>query len=348
MTTPKPDCWAPELAASFHLDAVAGAYRFRPPYAPSLFTTLAGLVVDEPRTVLDLGCGPGDLARHLASMVDRVDAVDVSLAMIQQGRALEHGDHPGLRWIHGSAEDAPLDPPYALVVAGDSLHWMDWPVIVPRIRDVLAPNGLLAIAAKVWGTGAPEEREIWVRYGRSQTWRPLDLVQELGSRGLFEKRGAWGFTAAWRPTIDEYLAASRSPYGARACRGVRPGAARRAGAPPVRERRRASPAHRHRRGGVGRAPGPRGRRGCICRHEMGAAALKGRRMLGAEGVGFGRHRRCCRRTGGPPLQHSRCASLQGSRPNSSCYRRYLTTDHACCELPTLDILPSATAKTWLL
>lgn len=42
-----------------------------------------------------------------------------------------------------------LDPPYALVVAGDSLHWMDWPVIVPRIRDVLSPNGSLGIVGKV-------------------------------------------------------------------------------------------------------------------------------------------------------------------------------------------------------
>ena len=210
MTTPKPDCWAAELAASFHLDAVASGYCFRPPYAPSLFTTLVSLVVDEPRTVLDLGCGPGDLARYLVGKVDLVDAVDMSLAMIERGRGLEHGDHPNLRWIHGKAEDVALDPPYTLVVAGDSLHWMDWPVIVPRIRQMLSPNGSLAIAGREWGTGTPEEREIWERYGRSRTWRPLNLVHELESRGLFEKRGAKGFTASWTPTIDEYLAASRS------------------------------------------------------------------------------------------------------------------------------------------
>lgn len=210
MTIPKPDCWTAELAGSFQLDGVARWYRYRPPYAPSLFTRLASLAVDEPRTALDLGCGIGDLARHLVGVVDRVDAVDVSLAMIEQGRTHEHGDHPNLRWIHGRAEEAPLDPPYSLVVAGDSLHWMDWPVIVPRIRDVLSPNGSLGIACREWGTGEPEEREIWVRHGRSRTWRPLHLVHELESRGLFEKRGAWGFTADWNPTVDEYLGAARS------------------------------------------------------------------------------------------------------------------------------------------
>jgi SAM-dependent methyltransferase len=207
---PKPDCWAPELATPFELDVVARSYVFRPPYGANLFAKLASLVGDEPRTVLDLGCGPGDLARYLVPLFDRVDAVDVSAAMIGVGRTLEHGDAPNLRWVRGRAEDAPLDPPYALVVAGDSLHWMDWFVIVPRIRDMLSPNGWLAIAGKEWGTGTPEERELWARYSTNQANRPVHLIDELESRGLFEKRGTEGFTAGWTPTIDEYLAANRS------------------------------------------------------------------------------------------------------------------------------------------
>jgi SAM-dependent methyltransferase len=206
----KPDFWASEHATPFELDVVARSYPFRPPYGANLFATIAALAADEPRTVLDLGCGPGDLARSVVPLFDRVDAVDVSAAMIAVGRTLEHGDAANLRWIQGRAEDAPLDPPYAIVVAGDSLHWMDWPVIVPRIRDVLSPNGWLAIAGRVWGAGAQEERDLWVRYGSNRGFRPLDLVEELESRGYFEKRGAEGFTAEWTPTVDEYLAANRS------------------------------------------------------------------------------------------------------------------------------------------
>jgi SAM-dependent methyltransferase len=207
---PKPSGWSPDRATSFQLDAVARSYAFRPPYGATLFAKLASLVGDEPRTVLDLGCGPGDLARYLVPLFDRVDAVDMSPAMIAVGRTREHGDAANLRWIQGRAEDAPLDPPYALVVAGDSLHWMDWPVIVPRIRDVLSPNGWLAIAGKVWGTDTPEERELWSRYSTNQEYRPVHLIEELESRGFFEKRGTEGFTAEWTPTIDEYLAANRS------------------------------------------------------------------------------------------------------------------------------------------
>jgi SAM-dependent methyltransferase len=224
---PKPGYYAPERARVFQDEAVARSYLLRPPYPDDLFAALATLVVDEPRTVLDLGTGTGDLARGLLPAVDRVDAVDVSLAMIEQGRSLDHGDDPRLRWIHGRAEQALLDSPYALVTAGDSLHWMDWDVIVPRIAGVLSPNGSLAIASRDWGTGQPEEREILLRHGRTPSFfRPLlNAVRELESRGLFEVRGRQRFAHAWRPTIDDYIgcrgsqsAIPRDPDQARAFR----------------------------------------------------------------------------------------------------------------------------------
>lgn len=39
----------------------------------------------------------------------------------------------------------PLGPPYGLVTAGSSLHWMDWEVVLPRIGRLLSPEGCLAI-----------------------------------------------------------------------------------------------------------------------------------------------------------------------------------------------------------
>lgn len=209
-TPPKPACWAPEYAQAFNLESVARAYHFRPPYPEGLFTTLAALMVDQPRTLLDLGCGPGDLARNLVHAAERVDAIDASMAMIERGRAMERGSHPNLRWIHGWAEDAPLQPPYALVTAGDSINWMDWGITLPRIKAALSPNGSLAIVGRVWGTGSPGERDLWRRFSTNSRYRPLNVIEELVSRGLFQRRGEKGFTDAWTPTIDEYLGACRS------------------------------------------------------------------------------------------------------------------------------------------
>lgn len=43
---------------------------------------------------------------------------------LEAGRWLAGGDAKNLRWIVGRAEDAPLNPPYDLTTAGESLHWM--------------------------------------------------------------------------------------------------------------------------------------------------------------------------------------------------------------------------------
>ena len=67
-----------ELGKVFGNPGVAAAYVHRPPYPSDVFDILTGLIVDEPRTVLDIGAGEGAIARPLAPRVDRVDALDIS------------------------------------------------------------------------------------------------------------------------------------------------------------------------------------------------------------------------------------------------------------------------------
>ena len=45
------------------------------------------------------------------------------------------------------AEDAALDGPYSLVVAAESLHWMDWSVVLPKVAAELVPGAYLALGA---------------------------------------------------------------------------------------------------------------------------------------------------------------------------------------------------------
>src|ERR1051326_420847 len=96
---PKPDFLSPEVAAAFQDASVALPYRFRPTYPAAVFDILADLMVDQPRRVLDVGCGTGLLARHLVERVDWLDAVDVSPEMIGQGIQLPGGWHRNLHWI---------------------------------------------------------------------------------------------------------------------------------------------------------------------------------------------------------------------------------------------------------
>ncbi len=182
-----------EYAAVFGDRSVVDAYHYRPTYPPEVFQALSDLIAGEPRVVLDVGCGTGAVARHLVELVDRVDALDISEAMIETGKTLPQGGNTRLRWLLGAAEDAELDPPYALITAGQSLHWMDWERVMPRFAEMLTPQGYLAIvgvdqAPNAWdadlGTIIP-------RFSTNKEYRPYDLLEELASRGLFERRGEY-------------------------------------------------------------------------------------------------------------------------------------------------------------
>lgn len=186
----RPQHFSPQNALAFQDQSVVAAYRYRPPYPDEIFTILLKLINATPRRVLDVGCGTGDLARHLAPLVDQVDAVDFSQAMIDQGRQLPNGDHPHLRWRHGRIEDVALDPPYSLVIAGASLHWLDWPVVLPRFRAVLLPDSYLAIV--VHGT-RPDPwsllQDVVTRYRTDGGYQPFNLLTELTNHGLFHQIG---------------------------------------------------------------------------------------------------------------------------------------------------------------
>jgi SAM-dependent methyltransferase len=132
------------LGRVFEEEEVARLYNQRAPFPPDTFAILESLLIG-PRAVLDLGAGSGALARYMLAFADRIDAIDPSAAMIAEGRRLPHGNDPRIRWVIGTAEDAPLDPPYGLATAGASLHWMDLERVFPRLVPTLVPGARLAI-----------------------------------------------------------------------------------------------------------------------------------------------------------------------------------------------------------
>ena len=215
---PKPKHWQPEYGAWFQDAGIVAAYPNRPPYPLETFTILTGLLApDASRAVLDVGCGTGDLARRLAPLVERVDAVDLSAGMLARGKGLPGGDDPRIRWIQAAAEDAPLAPPYALITAGESIHWMQWDALMPRLTTALAPGGALAIVERNW-EGPPElwgrMAPLFARYSANKDFQPRDIIVELEVRGLFHKAGERRTEPeSWRPTMDEYIACRHSQNG---------------------------------------------------------------------------------------------------------------------------------------
>ena len=193
----KPRQWSSVYASIFQDDSVVAAYQHRPPYPPETFTFLLSLIPPgvTRRTVLDAGCGTGFIARPLAPLVDQVDAVDISEAMIRTGQTLPGGNRPNIRWLAAPIETAPLNGPYALIVAAASLHWMDWERALPRFAANLAPNGVLALVEE---RAQPNPWDVSIgpisgRYSMNRDYTPYDMMTvaaELEGRRLFQLHGS--------------------------------------------------------------------------------------------------------------------------------------------------------------
>jgi SAM-dependent methyltransferase len=205
----KPPGWAERYADAFRLDSVAEHYYLRPPYPKATTDLLMSLVDPAVPDVLDAGCGTGEIARALVRGGRKVDAVDRSEAMVQRGRVMDGGTDPGLRWIVGNVETADLATTYGLIVCGDSIHWFDWDVALPRIRDLVSPRGYLAIVQRGWLHDEELLKrlsEVYARHGTNREFRPLDAVAELESRGYFQTVGNRTVPRdPWRPTLPELI-----------------------------------------------------------------------------------------------------------------------------------------------
>ncbi|MDE2005998.1 MAG: methyltransferase domain-containing protein [Rhodospirillales bacterium] len=105
---------------------------------------LAQVPLAAPARVADLGCGPGTVTRLLRQRYPaaEVTGIDSSAAMLAKARETA----PGCRFLAcGFAEWRPEAPP-DLIFSNAALHWTGGhEVLLPRLFDLLAPGGVLAV-----------------------------------------------------------------------------------------------------------------------------------------------------------------------------------------------------------
>jgi trans-aconitate methyltransferase len=99
-------------------------------------------------TVLDLGCGTGELAAEIQRRGARVLALDRDPAMVAAaGRRLGHD-----RVLLADGHDFTLPEPVDAVFSNAALHWMPRPAeVAGRVRAALAPGG--RFVAELGGAG---------------------------------------------------------------------------------------------------------------------------------------------------------------------------------------------------
>lgn len=122
--------------------------RGRVPYAAALIRRVAEVVGLGPEhRVLDLGCGPGPLARQFAPFSREVVAMDPTPEMLGAARALAGGT-ANIRFVAGSSyELGPTLGRFRLVVMGRSFHWMDRVDTLRRLDRMIEPKGAVALFA---------------------------------------------------------------------------------------------------------------------------------------------------------------------------------------------------------
>jgi len=117
-----------------------------PPAAPDhleeALYRMAGDLAD--RTVLELGCGKGDITLHLLASGAAVTALDLSSRMLEVARRRSARFFPGaaVRFVRAPAEATGLsDADFDIVVGKWILHHVDVATVGREVRRVLKPGG---------------------------------------------------------------------------------------------------------------------------------------------------------------------------------------------------------------
>ena len=136
------------------------------------------------RHILDLGCGAGQLAHHLAMRgAAEVIAVDVSERMLELART--QFAHPRVTYTRAAIEDLTFAPGrFDVVVSVLALHYVeDYVRLVRRIAEWLAPGGVLvySIEHPIYTSRIPDDGWAVDREGHRVGWA-LDRYADEGIR----------------------------------------------------------------------------------------------------------------------------------------------------------------------
>ena len=126
--------------------AAAHYEQGRVPYASALIRRVAEVTsLGSQHRVLDLGCGPGPLARSFAPLAREVIAIDPAPEMLAEARTLaQHTTN--IRFLIGSSYDlVPTLGHFHLVVMGRSFHWMDRVDTLKRLDRMTEPAGAVVL-----------------------------------------------------------------------------------------------------------------------------------------------------------------------------------------------------------
>jgi len=156
MSSPFPHLQATKKAISTAFDQAAPHYdeaALLQQEVGNRFIEQLPLFKIEPKRILDLGCGTGQISRALTNYYPKASLISLDIAegMVRmtreqtQSSSLKFWKQPKQHFLVGDAESLPFaDNSFELIASNLTFQWCsDLPKLFAEIQRVLAPNGLL-------------------------------------------------------------------------------------------------------------------------------------------------------------------------------------------------------------
>jgi ubiquinone/menaquinone biosynthesis C-methylase UbiE len=121
--------------------------QYRSHYPERLIDRVAQLCqLGADAAVLDLGCGPGLLARAFAPHCSRVVGVDPAPGMLAAAQRYIHPYEDKARFVCASAHElSPGFGSFHLAVIGRAFHWMDRAATLRTLASMIEPGGAVVL-----------------------------------------------------------------------------------------------------------------------------------------------------------------------------------------------------------
>lgn len=168
--------------------------QYRAPYAQEILNDVKNYFhLDEKGTLLDLGCGTGELAVPLASSFEKVIGLDPSPEMLEEARErAEREKVTNIEWVKKTAEE--IEPSlgiFRLTTIGTAFHWMEQDLVLKKVYEQTETGGGVAILfgslSKWWDAQTP-----WQQKAKSIVQKYLGVERRAGDGYFAEYRKGGG------------------------------------------------------------------------------------------------------------------------------------------------------------